>query len=288
MKKIDKKGIFWFLFLTFVSTFLAEFWLMFKGYSFTGVPAISGQLTVAAAMFFPGISAFIVRKFITKEGFKDAGLKLGPKKYYLYVYLLIPVLFALIYGLTWLTGQAPDFSLQSFLSQYKISTLPTSPAIIILAIFISSITFAPLLNSIPAFGEEFGWRGYLLPKLLPLGAKKAFIISGIIWGLWHAPLILMGYRYGAYTFIGIIFFCVLLIFLGTYIGYLRIVSGSSYLAGFAHGVFNAQAYGVWVLLFPNVNPLLGGFAGLTGIFVFLLLTIWVFRKPEIKKLIAVS
>ena len=38
--------------------------------------------------------------------------------------------------------------------------------------------------------KELGWRGYLLPKLMPLGEKKALLISGLIWGLWHAPQVL--------------------------------------------------------------------------------------------------
>ena len=92
LKKLDKKGLTWFLLLTFASTYLVEFAMMAKGFSFIGIPAFAGQMIVAVAMFFPGISAFIVRKFITKEGFSDSGMKLGKKKYYLQVYLLIPVL----------------------------------------------------------------------------------------------------------------------------------------------------------------------------------------------------
>jgi hypothetical protein len=160
MAKVDKKGLFWFLLLTFTSTYIVEFAMLFSGYSFIGIPSLAGQLVVAAAMFFPGLSAFIVRKFITKEGFKTAGLKLGPGKNYFQTYLLIPVLFAVIYGLTWIFVQKPDFSLHMFMAQFGITAaLPLPPGLTILAVFISTITFAPFLNAIPAFGEEFGWRG---------------------------------------------------------------------------------------------------------------------------------
>lgn len=281
MNKLNMKGLFWFLLITFTATYLVEFIMFFLGFSFAGVPPIGGQLIVAGVMFFPGISAYIVRKFITREGFKDAGLKLGDKKYYLHVYLSIPLLFAAIYGLTWLSGQSPDFSLKTFLVQYGIPNLPIPASQMLAAIFFSSITFAPIINSIPAFGEEYGWRGYLLPKLLPLGTKKALILSGFIWGLWHAPLILMGFKYANYSLVGIIFFTILLIFLGIFVGYYRLKSGSVYLAGFIHGTFNAQAYGIWTLLFPTINPLLGGLTGITGILVFSLLGYYLLKKNEL-------
>ncbi|HLL39515.1 MAG TPA: CPBP family glutamic-type intramembrane protease [Rubrobacteraceae bacterium] len=41
-----------------------------------------------------------------------------------------------------------------------------------------------------ALGEEIGIRGYLLPKLLPLGRRRALALSGLVWATWHMPLIL--------------------------------------------------------------------------------------------------
>lgn len=52
--------------------------------------------------------------------------------------------------------------------------------------------FAAIFNAIPAFGEEIGWRGWLLPALRPMGIWPALLLSGAIWGIWHAPLILLG------------------------------------------------------------------------------------------------
>jgi hypothetical protein len=82
---------------------------------------------------------------------------------------------------------------------------------------------------------------------------------------------------------GVIFFSVLLIFIGIYVGYIRLASGSVIAASFAHGVLNAQAYGIWTVIFPNVNPLLGGFSGITGIVVFMVLGICILKKlPRLK------
>jgi hypothetical protein len=47
-----------------------------------------------------------------------------------------------------------------------------------------------------------------------------------------------------------------------------------------HGVFNSQKLGVWAVLFPTVNPLIGGFAGVVGIVVWLLLGLWEMRRSR--------
>lgn len=106
----------------------------------------------------------------------------------------------------------------------------------------ASIVPAALLNTIPALGEELGWRGWLLPKLMPLGAVPAILISGVIWGLWHAPLILLGYNYPtAPGWLGVLSMCGMCIVVGGVFGWLRICSGSVWPAALAHGAFNAAA-----------------------------------------------
>jgi CAAX amino terminal protease family. len=55
-----------------------------------------------------------------------------------------------------------------------------------------------------AFGEEFGWRGYLLPKLLPLGEVKAAVIVGLIWGPWHLPVLIVGLNYPGQSIIAVL------------------------------------------------------------------------------------
>ncbi len=52
------------------------------------------------------------------------------------------------------------------------------------------------INGLFAFGEEYGWRGVLADELRPLGAVRANLLTGVLWGLWHAPVILLGHNYG--------------------------------------------------------------------------------------------
>ena len=71
------------------------------------------------------------------------------------------------------------------------------------------------MGMIQCFGEELGWRGYLLPKIgEKLSPLSASVFTGVIWGLWHAPIIAMGYNYGTNNLIAGIFamtvFCTVL------------------------------------------------------------------------------
>ena len=59
-----------------------------------------------------------------------------------------------------------------------------------------ALLLAPIINSVATFGEEFGWRAYLQPRLMALGQRRALVLTGVIWGVWHWPVILMGYNYG--------------------------------------------------------------------------------------------
>lgn len=52
-----------------------------------------------------------------------------------------------------------------------------------------------LANVVFAFDEEYGWRGYLLPRLLPLGETRATLVVGVIWAGWHVPILIGGINY---------------------------------------------------------------------------------------------
>jgi membrane protease YdiL (CAAX protease family) len=145
-----------------------------------------------------------------------------------------------------------------------------------------STLVAPFINSLFGLGEEIGWRGFLLPRLLPLGKPRAYVLLGVIWGLWHAPLVAVGFNYPGYPVLGIIWMCGLTTALGMYINELALRERSTLLAGWLHGLFNSQSYGIWRILFPAANPLLGGITGLVGIGVWLaigLTEIWQHNAP---------
>lgn len=274
----DRKGLTWFLILAFLPTIAISLVIRSMQISLEGEPVIYYNIFLLAVMFFPGIAAFIVRKFITEEGFKDSGLRFGSWKPYLQAAIFIPLLFVIIYGITGLF-YLPDFTLRTFMDQAGIDETPFEPRLFTLVLFISTLVITPVINSIPAFGEEFGWRGYLLPKLLFLGREKALVVSGVIWGLWHLPFVLL-IGFGGYQdrLAGGIMFVTVITLLGIYIGALTLKHRSVLLASFMHGVFNAQGYGIWAIVYPDYNRLIGGVGGLIGIMVLLPVALYYLKK----------
>jgi uncharacterized protein len=275
----NRKGVWAFLLLTFGLTFVYEGALVGSGMSMNfGLnsaapkPPAYALLLIALAMWIPALSAAIVVKFVTKEDLGVTNLRIGRLKPYLISALMVPAVFLVVYSLTWLVGLAkPDWQLDAVRDALMAkgadpAKLPDS-RLILPAIFLSSLVIAPVLNGLFAFGEEFGWRGYLLPKLMPLGRWKAYILIGIIWGLWHAPLILAGFNYPGFPVLGMLGMIGMATAFGIYINEMTLRHRSSVLAAWIHGVFNSQFYGIWRVLFPSVNPLLGGITGLVGIFV---------------------
>lgn len=277
--KINRKSLFSYLLITFGLTWLIVAILAASNLAVAGANRITTQLALAGAMFVPALAVVITRKYITHEGWADAGLKWGQFKDYLQVWLLAPLLFAVIFILTYILGAKPDWDLNIFTASAGLD-LPAPAPYMIAGIFLLTLLVTPFVNSIAGLGEELGWRGHLLPHLLPLGQKKALLISGLIWGLWHVPLVLF-LGFGGYNNViaGAIFFTAMVTMLGVYFGYLRLRSGSTILAGWAHGVFNSQSYGIWLLIFPEFDSLVGGVTGLAGLAV-----IWVLSWYSLKLL----
>ncbi|MGF6885624.1 membrane protease YdiL (CAAX protease family) [Nocardia sp. GAS34] len=94
---------------------------------------------------------------------------------------------------------------------------------------------------LPCFGEEWGWRGYLIPKLLPLGIWPALLIDGVLWAVWHAPLLLRGFNYGSTDVAGIAEMIVSCVLAAIVLGWLDLRSGSAWPAVIAHSSNNTFA-----------------------------------------------
>ncbi len=290
---IDRKGIFSFLGITFVITYAIEGALIARGFRVLPGVASAGQYVIMAVMWVPALATAITVKLVTREGFGGANVRFGGWRPYVASGLILPACFIAIYAITWLLGLAqPDWSL-GYLRGIMAgggSLAPSMPppAALFPGFFFATLVFAPFLNGLFGFGEELGWRGYLLPKLMPLGKPRAYLLLGIIWGLWHAPLVLVGFAYPGHPLIGIPMFMLVTTGFGIYLNEISLRHRSSVLAGWAHGVFNSQKLGVWAILFPGADPLLGGYAGAVGIAVWFILGLLQYRRSRARPVAGVA
>ena len=156
-----------------------------------------------------------------------------------------------------------------------------SPLTLLLVSVVGTVIASFSANALAAAGEEIGWRGYLLPALLPLGRVRALVVVGVVWAFWHAPIILLGYDYEdagrAMALVALSGFCILF---GTFLAWLRVRSDSVVPAAVAHGTVNG-----WMRVFPvlvaagqPVSSLVASPMGLVGYAVFGALAAWVVTR----------
>ena len=215
-------------------------------------------------MWGPGISALLVTRFVLHESWRTTTVdRLGRKRYYLWAWFL-PFLGTLAaMGLTVLFGVArfdPEFTqLRKTLEAAGAPPLPIPLWAVVVTQVIQALTFAPLFNALFAVGEELGWRGFLLPRLMAAGLSqwRALILSGVIWGVWHAPVILRGHNYPDHPRLGVLLMIGFTTLLGIVFGWLWLASGSVWVPTIAHGALNAIG-GLPLLLLTPFDTAIGG------------------------------
>ncbi len=126
------------------------------------------------------------------------------------------------------------------------AVIPPMPVLVGIQLIV--VVVAAPINALAAVGEEIGWRGFLLPRLLPLGTVPAIVVGGVVWALWHAPLILLGYNYPeGPRWLALVCMSGMCIGLGAVLAWLRLRTKSVWPCAIFHGAINAGA-GVYALL----------------------------------------
>ncbi|MFZ2102683.1 MAG: CPBP family intramembrane glutamic endopeptidase, partial [Oricola sp.] len=190
-----------------------------------------GEAVLLLTMFTPLVAVAAVKLFVTRDawslaGWKELGLhrpgfRLWPAAVLLPFAVLLPG-----YLIVWATGLG-QFS--GFLAPEAITQAAVK--------FVVSLLIGAMLG---ALGEETGWRGFLLPRLLHLGPMRASLIVGFLHGVWHLPLILLTpfYHAGGDWWIAVPLFLAALTLGGAVYGWLRLASASIWPAALAHRALN--------------------------------------------------
>ena len=135
----------------------------------------------------------------------------------------------------------------------------------LLTSFLLAATLGTVVSCLSAFGEEIGWRGYMLTRLIVAGVPKPVLVSGLIWALWHVPLILSGqYAAGSQPQLSAMLFVVGTLADAYLAAYVRLQSGSVWPAVMYHGASNAIIQGTFDRASVGTPPAIGESGWLTA------------------------
>ncbi len=227
-------------------------------------------------MFGPAAAAVTVQKAFGDRIAAPLGLIFAPNRWFIAAWLL-PIALALaaqgaalllpgveftpdMHGLIQYMGQMLPED-QAHLVSEQLEQLPLSPALWLL---VQAMLLGPTVNAVVALGEELGWRGFMQHELRFLGFWHSSFIVGLVWGIWHAPIILQGHNYPEHPTAGVFMMIVLTLLFSPLFTYVTAKSGSVLAAAVLHGTFNASV-GLGRMFIAGGTDLTVGSTGLAGI-----------------------
>lgn len=271
-KKLMKKKALYFIVLTFsFSYLLAGIYYILGG----RIENVGFMFMAIVYMFIPMIMAIVLQKFVYKDSLKALGINFKVNRWWLVAWIL-PLFLSLLTLLISLIMPGVQFSpgMEGYIARLSGTLTPeqlemlknqiaTAPYLIFIFAIIQGLIYGPTINAVAAFGEEYGWRGFLQKQYSYMGFWKMSLIIGIIWGVWHAPIIIQGYNYPQNPVLGVFMMIGFTVLLTPLIVYIRIRSGSVITAAIMHGCINATA-GLSLLFTTGGSDLTVGLMGLAG------------------------
>lgn len=268
-----------FLAITFASAIVIGSIPVLLGLKWEGLTA---TIIGIVYMLFPALIAIFVQKVLYHEPvIKPLKVSFKLNKWFAVAWVL-PVILALaaIAVETLFPGVSYSPDMAGMIERYQdlmtaeqlaemersIQQMPVHPLFLaIVQGMIAGIT----VNALAAFGEELGWRGFLLQEFKALGFARASLYIGVIWGLWHAPLILQGHNYPQHPVAGVFLMTLFCILLTPLINYVTLKAKSVIAAAVMHGTLNGTA-GIAIMMVKGGSDLTIGLTGAAGLLTLLI------------------
>ena len=284
---IDRKRIFIFVAITYAITIALALVIFFNGGLFINdhEKTLLADILMAAMMFAPAVGNLATR-LITREGWSNTYLRPNLRRgwrFYLAAWLL-PLIAIIVGGAIYYLVFPSKFDLSMPFAR-RMGLPVTDTWTFARSEILFSLGVAPLTMFL-MFGEEFGWRAYLLPKLMPLGPCKAVLLVGAILGVFHWPVIFMGYEYrfgywGAPVVGPLLFVLIKMLGDSSLFAWVTVRTGSVWPAALAHAVNNASGVLMVYFLRGEWNRLIGpSTVGIIGCLGYALLTLLIFLSPR--------
>ncbi len=237
-----------------------------------------GTLTLIAAasriLALLGLLLLIVLRFATgREAMGRVWLSWGNWRHWLLFGLAIVVYYVLQAVLNAVTGLGGS----SIAPTFAVAGMSTGALLMLGGV--QSVLLAPFLAVVIAFGEEYGWRGYLQNELFKIGRVRGVLLLGVIWGAWHWPVILMGYNYPGYPLLGVLLMTLYTTGLAIVLGYAVLKSRSVLLAAYLHALNNQVLGFIAAIGFRSNDAVLSFGIGIYGVATLAVISLLILRDP---------
>jgi uncharacterized protein len=232
--KTNRTASRWFIYYYFLMTFaylVAAIVAMIQPALAT---TLSGSLLIFSVV---GLVLLLVLRWRGgPQSFAGAGMAFGSFR----IWMLFGLGMVLFYGLETLLNYVFKFgTLVDITRMYPPgATVSISPMALLASAFLNAVIIGPFLGLIITFGEEYGWRGYLQSELVHLGRIRGVGLVGIIWGVWHWPIIWMGYNYPGQPVVGPLLMTAYTVVLSYFLAYAVFKSKGVWTAAYLHALNN--------------------------------------------------
>ncbi len=277
--KTNRTASRWFIYYYFLMTFAYLAAAIVGSIRPALVTTLSGPLLIFSVV---GLVLLLVLRWRGgPQSFAGAGMAFGKIR----IWLLYGLAMVLFYGLETLLNYV--FKLGTLADITKLYPAGTTANILPLALLASTvlnvIILGPILGLIITFGEEYGWRGYLQSELVHLGRIRGVGLLGVIWGVWHWPIIWMGYNYPGQPVLGPLLMTGYTVVLSYFLAYAVFKSKGLWAAAYLHALNNQTLSFFLIAVVTPVSIVMSFGIGIPALVLCSLVVLLLLRDPVWKE-----